>query len=159
MNKRAFLFSLVFLALVFASADAWAKNKNVSGTLVISKVFVRPTVPNSLSSAAYMEIANNSDKQEKLISASSPDADQIELIKIMRDHGMRRMHEVDDILVPPHSVVPLKLGTYHLMLIGVKKPLVVGDTVRIELKFAQAGKVILNAPVAEIRARKHKQDR
>lgn len=43
----------------------------------------------------------------------------------------------------------LKPGGYHIMLMGVKKPLVAGENVAITLKFDKAGDIVVNAPVRE----------
>jgi hypothetical protein len=40
--------------------------------------------------------------------------------------------------LPPRQAVELKPGGYHLMLMDLKKPLVVGETVPIELSFVDA---------------------
>ena len=50
----------------------------------------------------------------------------------------REMRRVDAIPLPDHNDVKLESGGYHLMLIGLKKPLEVGDTVPVRLNFEHA---------------------
>jgi periplasmic copper chaperone A len=41
----------------------------------------------------------------------------------------------------------LKPGSYHVMLIGLKKPLKAGETIPLTLDFEKAGKVSLTVPI------------
>jgi hypothetical protein len=49
--------------------------------------------------------------------------------------------------IAPGGPVRLAPGSYHLMLHGLTRRLVVGDTVTVELRFARAGLVTVRAPV------------
>ena len=49
--------------------------------------------------------------------------------------------------VAANGSVELKPGSYHVMLIGLKKPLKVGETIPLTLDFEKAGKVSLTVPV------------
>jgi copper(I)-binding protein len=52
----------------------------------------------------------------------------------MRD-GMMRMRRVPALEIAPDATVEFKPGSYHLMMFGLKKPLVVGDQVEFILNF------------------------
>lgn len=160
---RAFCALTAFLLLAtypcFAEAASKKhvdKNNKPTHTLIIKDAFVRMPPPNTSSAVVYMNITNESDKTESLVGATSPASEQVELHKIMKSHGVRKMHEVEDIEIPPHTTVPLKLGTYHLMLVGLNKPLELGAVIPLELSFSLAGKVKLSAPVANMGADKNK---
>jgi copper(I)-binding protein len=43
--------------------------------------------------------------------------------------------------------VTLKPGSYHVMLIGLKKPLAAGDSFPVTLKFEKAGNISITVPV------------
>jgi copper(I)-binding protein len=106
------------------------------------------------SAPAYLTIVNDSDKVERLVSASSSASERVELHKIMDDHGLRRMHEVEEIDVPPHGSTALKKGTYHLMFVNLKQPLVVGKKVPVYLRFASGERARLMLPIVEIKTKK-----
>ncbi len=64
--------------------------------------------------------------------------------------GMMKMQKVDEIAVPADGMVKLELGGYHVMLFGLKKDLVVGDTVTVTLTFSEGGELTVDAPVREM---------
>ncbi|MEN9416974.1 MAG: hypothetical protein RI988_594, partial [Pseudomonadota bacterium] len=49
--------------------------------------------------------------------------------------------------VPPGKTVELKPGGLHVMLIGIQKPLKVGDSFPLTLRFEKAGEVQVEVPV------------
>ena len=61
--------------------------------------------------------------------------------------GMMMMEKVDKVALPAGARVELKPGAYHLMLIGLKRPLTPGQTVDITLEFERAGKIKTRAEV------------
>ena len=146
--------------------DDYGKNNGINGSelarpvppikgasFLFKDAFVRAVPPDMHSTSVYLTITNNTDHLEKLVGASSKVAEHVELHRIMNDHGLRRMHEIDEIVLPPHSAVALKFGTYHLMLVGLKQPVVAGAKIPVVLRFANAGEVKLLIPVVEVKAK------
>ena len=152
--KRCVWTALVAVLLLVPMPSMAKEAPHVLPTLTFSAAFVREAKQNQQSTAAYVTIQNNRDTPEKLLGASSPVAERVELHRIMNNHGLRRMHEIDEIPLPPHTAVALKFGTYHLMLIGLKKSLTKGMMVPIELRFATIGRVSVVMPVVEIKTKK-----
>jgi copper(I)-binding protein len=64
-----------------------------------------------------------------------------------RDNGMMRMSPVASIAVPANGQAELRPGGLHLMLFGLKKPLVAGDSVRVTLTLDNGARVAFTAPV------------
>ncbi len=60
------------------------------------------------------------------------------------------MKKIDAIDIPAGKSVQLKPGGYHIMLIGLKKPLKVGDKVELNLKFGKAGTINVRSEVKEM---------
>jgi copper(I)-binding protein len=58
--------------------------------------------------------------------------------------GMRPVARVE---IPAGGTLELKPGSYHIMLIGLSKDLVVGEKIEITLKFEKAGEVKVTAEV------------
>ncbi len=91
-------------------------------------------------SAAYMTIENTGNASDRLMSATGDIAEKIEVHETKSKDGMMVMQEVKEgIEIPAGGSVLLKPGGYHIMLIGVKRELNVGDTFKLTLKF-QSGK-------------------
>jgi hypothetical protein len=98
-------------------------------------------------SAVYMEIHNESATPDRLTAAASDAAAVVELHRTTMSGGMSRMARVASIPVPARGRTELKPGGYHVMLIGLKKELKVGDRVNVRLTFARGGTVTITAGV------------
>ena len=84
---------------------------------------------------------------DRVVSASSPVAERVELHETIRDGDVMRMREVEAIELPAGQTVELKPGGLHLMLMGLKAPLKAGETVPVTLKFEKAGDVTVQLNV------------
>lgn len=81
--------------------------------------------------------------EDRLISASSPLAQKVVFHHTNHDGTM---HDLNFIYVHPQQPAELT-GEFHLMLIGLNKPLQPGDQVPLVLQFAQAGQVTTTATI------------
>lgn len=63
--------------------------------------------------------------------------------------GMMTMAEVEKIPVAAGTTVALEPGGYHIMLMELAKPLVVGEKVKVTLTFEKAGDVVVEADVRD----------
>jgi copper(I)-binding protein len=71
----------------------------------------------------------------------------VEIHKTVIKDGMMQMRHQPQLIIPPKSQVVLKPGSYHLMLMGLKKSLIAGDKVDLTLKFANGEEISIAAPV------------
>ncbi|KAB8144936.1 copper chaperone PCu(A)C [Chloroflexia bacterium SDU3-3] len=100
--------------------------------------------------AAYMVIANSGSAADKLVSVSTDAAKTAEVHNVIEENGVMSMRPVEGGLeIPAGGSVTLKPGSYHLMLIGLTKPLVAGESITLKLTFATAGEVTVTAPIRE----------
>jgi hypothetical protein len=92
--------------------------------------------------AGFVEIVNAGKAPDQLLSASSTAADKVEIHTMTMDNGIMRMRPLPGgIAVPAGKTASLKPGGNHIMLIGLKAPLVEGALVPLTLNFAKAGPV------------------
>ena len=63
--------------------------------------------------------------------------------------GAMAMRKIDSLDIPAGTAVELKPGGYHVMLIGLVKPLVAGSNVELTLTFEKAGDVKVTVPVRD----------
>lgn len=99
-------------------------------------------------SAAYMVLVNRGGAGDRLVSASTDVAEVVELHETrMVDNVMQMAPVAGGIPVPANGQVELKPGGLHVMLIGLKRDLAAGETVRLTLKFERAGEMTVDAPV------------
>jgi periplasmic copper chaperone A len=95
----------------------------------------------------------NSGAADRLLSASTPAAGRTELHTMIRDGDVMRMREVEAIAVPAGGAVTLAPGGLHIMLIGLTRPLAVGEAVPLTLVFERAGSVTVELAIRPAGAR------
>ena len=104
-----------------------------------------------------MTIDNKSGTADRLTGASSNVADKLQIHEMSVVNGVMQMRELADGLpVPADGSVVLKPGSYHVMLIGLKQPLTVGETFPLTLKFEKAGTISVTVAVQAIGAMQDK---
>ncbi len=128
---------MLFAALVVVVSPDLA---HAASDLVITDPVSRATPAGAPTGIGYMTIANKGEVPDRLVSASSPLADHVEIHEMSVANGIMTMHPVPGgLAVPAHGSVTLKPGSYHLMLIGPKQPFKAGDTIPVTLTFEHAG--------------------
>lgn len=157
--ERRFIYRRFVRTLAAASAlaaTAACAAGEAESPLVLDDAWARPAIHlgdaaghADVNSAAYMVLRNRGATADRLIGASSPAARVVELHRSSLEDGIMRMEHVDAIELPPRSEVRLEPGGYHLMLIGIRESLEVGDTVEITLHFEYGGTLTRRIPVAQ----------
>ena len=124
--------------------------------IMIHNPWVRAVPPVSQTSAAYMILMNHGDKDDLLLSVKSTIAKVAEIHNVKKENGMMSMYPVEFVKLPAGGTLNIKPGGYHVMLIGLIKPLKVSDEVELMLHFKHTGMVKVIAPVKEGMPMKHK---
>ncbi|HEY5410864.1 MAG TPA: copper chaperone PCu(A)C, partial [Caulobacteraceae bacterium] len=139
-SKRALL-AAACASLAFA-APAFARDHG-AGSIKITDAWCPPTPPGAPTAAGYLTIANTGRAPDRLLGGSTPVAAQVQLHSMTTTGGVMRMRPiVGGLAIAPGAATSIQAGgETHLMLIGLKRPLVAGDHVAITLDFARAGRV------------------
>lgn len=118
------------------AAILFALNSTVfAGAINIESAYVRhlpPTLPNT---GAFMVFVNSSDADIAAIRAESDVAEKVEMHTHIHKDGLMQMREVEKIDIPANGQTALAPGGFHIMLIGLKKPLELGQMVEITVNF------------------------
>lgn len=124
----------------------------VAGDISVSNAYVRAVPPNLPNSASFMKIMNHSNKVVYLQSADSTLAKNLELHEHTMENGMMKMQQVSRIEIPANGMVELQPGGYHVMLLGLNRPLKEGDMAEtIKLYFSNTEVVELkDVPVKNV---------
>jgi hypothetical protein len=138
---------LVAVVVMAASAATAHAHDFTTGTLTIGHPWARATVGTSRPGGAYLTITNKGAEADRLTGAECAIAERVELHRSGMDGGMMRMTPVTAIEVPAGGKVTLAPGGYHVMLIGLKKPLAAGSKVPLTLVFEKAGRVAVEVSV------------
>jgi periplasmic copper chaperone A len=115
--------------------------------ITITAPWSRATPGASKNGAVYLEIKSASDEADKLLSASSAVAENIEIHNHINDNGIMQMRRVDFINVTEGGSTKLVPGGYHIMLLGLKQPLKAGETFKLKLTFEKAGAMEVDVAV------------
>ncbi len=123
--------------------------------VTISNSWARATAPSATNGAVFATIANVGTSADELtsVSVAATIADHAELHAHTKGaDGVMRMTPVAAIVVPAGDSATLKPGGYHIMLLGLKKPLIEGQQIALTLTFTHAGTVQVQAVVGGISA-------
>lgn len=135
--------------------------KPVVGTLDGAKAthlmeaHVRAMPPGSTTTAAFFILHNPSAHDAAVVGGTSPAAASVELHAHVQEGDTFKMRQIDRIDVPAGEQVRLEPGGLHVMLIGLKAPLAVGDTLSLTLEFEGGHTQAFDIPVKEIGASAH----
>ena len=146
-----FLPIAVALALSLVAAPAFAEEIK-AGDLTIEKPWARATPKGAEVGAAYVEIRNAGGEADKLTGGLA-DFANVEIHEMSMQGNVMKMQELKDgLAVPAHGNLKLAPGGFHIMLTGLKHPLVKGETAKLTLTFAHAGAVTVDFPVVGLGA-------
>ena len=115
--------------------------------LTVKDGWARASTPGAKNGAAYVTIMNHGMKSDALISVVSDVSAKVELHSHKKDGGVMRMRRILSVPVPAHSVAELKPGGDHIMLIGLKRQLKVGDCIILTLRFQSGATQVLEVMV------------
>ena len=115
--------------------------------ITIADAWARESPPSTTNGAVYMTLLNQGQATDRLVSAAGEVSETIELHTVRMEESMMKMRRIDAIPVVPGIPTMLKPGGFHIMLLGLKQPLVAGRTFPLRLRFEQAGEITVDVSV------------
>src|ERR1700683_726514 len=101
------------------------------GSIQITQPWARATPKGASAGAAYMTVTNSGTTAQHLNCVSSDVATECQIHEMSMDGGVMKMRPLQGGLqVKPGETVTLKPGSFHLMLVGLKQPLLPGTSDR-----------------------------
>ncbi|MEX0735538.1 MAG: copper chaperone PCu(A)C [Steroidobacteraceae bacterium] len=131
MKRRSVLAGLL-LSLV-------AARPALASELTVSDAWSRTTAPGIPMGVVYLKIHNGTAKSDRLLKLKASVGSSAEVHRTEIVEGVARMREVSVLHVGVGERVELAPGGMHVMLMGLKKPLVEGQMFDLELLFEVAG--------------------
>src|SRR5687768_16779023 len=123
---RATLLAFAVLGLAACNQGGSAGSGD-QATVQADAAICRPTPVGRQMTGCYLSLT--APTADRLLSVTSPDANLVQIHESRIESGMMMMGELREGLpLPAGETVTLKPGGNHLMLMGVKQPLVAGDT-------------------------------
>ena len=109
--------------------------------LTITHPWIAPVPAGASTAAAYLTIVNSGAAPDRLLGATTPVAARATLHRSGTMNGMSHMATMSAVSVTGRGQAVFAPGGLHLMLEGLTKPLAVGQTVPVMLRFERAGLV------------------
>lgn len=124
-------FALPLLLLATGSA--------LAGQLTVKSAWARATPPGVSMGVVYLKLENGGIRSDRLLKLSTPVAASASVHRTEIVDDVARMREIAMLHVAPGETIEFAPGGLHVMLTGLKKPLIAGKTFELELLFEVAG--------------------
>lgn len=103
----------------------------------------------------YVVLQNNGATQERLLEVSSPMADRIVINQLVREAGLMRAAELDEIVLPPGGRLAFRPGERQITLIGARASIEPGSFIPLTFTFERGGKLTANLRVENMGEPEH----
>ncbi len=123
----------------------------------VHDAYARASSAMAQAGAAFMVIHNHGDVDCHIVAVRSDVAERTELHTHSQDaQGVMRMVEVTEgFRLPAHGELIFERGGDHVMFLGLKRPLVDGETVTLTFVFADGAEYTVTVPVDNRRQPQH----
>lgn len=115
--------------------------------ITVHDAWVRAAPPGATVLAAYLTIDNHSARAQTLSGAGSPQFESVEIHRTEIKNGVAGMSAQPRVAIAAHGTLSFAPNGYHLMLIGPRKALHVGDHVELRMQFDGHPSLRIQAPV------------
>jgi copper(I)-binding protein len=148
---------LITLFVIILSGSVFAHEYKL-GTLEIDHPYTRATAAGAKVGGAFMTINNRGSQPDKLVSVTGAAfAGKVELHETKMINNVMEMRELKQgLVIPAKGKIELKPGSYHVMFMDLKEPLVKGKKYKAKLNFEKAGSIEVEFDAMEAKEqRKH----
>lgn len=158
LRRRPWLAGAALAALLLPGHAALA-HEFKAGSITIEQPWSRATPGGAQVAVGYLTIDNAAAAPDRLVSATAEIAGRAEIHQMSMADGVMKMRQATEgVVVPAGGSVALEPSGYHLMLMGLKKPLKEGEAFAGTLTFEKAGNVDVTFEVMGMGAAAPKPD-
>ena len=119
------------LILVSAVLSLCLYAYRANDVLRVAQAWLPPTVPGQTRAAGYIRL--RSARTASVVKVDTDVASSVEIYQRQIDNGVSRMQRVDRVELPAGQAVALTSEARHLELVNLRRPLVLGERVRLTL--------------------------
>jgi copper(I)-binding protein len=141
--------SLILILLITATSLTACGAGTSPAQIKVEEAWARPVPLAGGNGAVYLRLVNSGGEADQLLGGNSPLAQAVEVHKTTMSQGVMKMEPLPSLVVPARGQVELKPGDIHIMLIGLKQPLAVGDHLPLTLHFEKSSELQLEVQVQE----------
>jgi len=143
---------LLAVATVLTLGGAASAHEYKLGDLTIEHPWARATIGQVPNGAAYMTITTHGRETDRLLAVECSVAKRAALHTHLMEGGVMKMRPVEAVEIAPGEPTLLKPGGLHVMLMGLKEPLVAETSFPLTLVFERAGRIEIDVLVEEATA-------
>ena len=144
---------LPILALASTLSLGACAEQPTGGDLVVVDAWARATAPGQTAAAAYLTIENASATDDRLVNVSTP-VGMASLHRTMVEDGIASMKSIDGgLTIAADETAMLEPQGDHIMIMGLKAPLVAGEAFDLTLDFEKGEDRTVSVSVVEPGAR------
>ena len=148
---KSILLAAVLASTLTFAATAASAHEYKAGSIEIKHPWSRATPKGASVAGGYMKLINTGTTPDRLIGGSSEIAGKFEIHEMSMDNGVMKMRpQANGVEIKPGETVEFKPGGYHLMFVGINKPVEQGKRFKGTLQFEKAGKVDVEYAVEAI---------
>ena len=137
------------LLILFLALPSWADSLRVDHAHIPA---APPTAPVL---TAYMTLENTGENDVSVIAFDSPHFKRIEMHESRMEDGVARMRAVKSIDIAAGAQIALEAGGLHLMMFEPSAPLSMGDSVELNMTFANGRQQSTTATVKARQTQHH----
>ena len=144
---------LSILALAATLSLSACAEQPTGGDLIVDDAWARATAPGQAAAAAYLTLDNASPTDDRLVGVSTP-VGTASLHRTMVEDGIASMKPIDDgLTIAADETAMLEPQGDHIMIMGLKAPLVAGERFELTLDFEKGEDRTVSVSVVEPGAR------
>jgi len=134
------------ITILLVAAALFAGPAGADG-LAVTQAWSRATPPGATVAAVYLTLDNSGGTADRLLSVSTDVAERPEVHTTVHDGDVVRMRRTEPLDIAAGERIAFGPGGRHLMLMGLKAPLVQGSRITVTLQFEKAGPVSFQVDV------------
>lgn len=124
-------------------------------TLSVTGAWAYESPPTVTNGVAYLTVLNQGTAPDRLVGVAGAVSEAVELHTHVLEGSMMKMRRVEAVELRPGIPAVLQPGGDHIMLIGLKQPLVAGQTFPLRLRFEVAGEIGVDVNVRKYGEKHH----
>jgi len=153
----SYLLSSVIILLTLAACNNNSESSKktevvtAADAITIINPRIRALPPGQKVTAMYMQLKNDSETNHDLVKVEGTVSNMIELHTHTMNDGVMQMGQVESIPVAANSTAEAKPGSYHVMIMGLQKDLVLGEKMDFTLSFKDGSSKSITAEVKTLK--------
>lgn len=107
----------------------------------VKEAWTRASIPGATNGAVYLTVVNRRQDEDILLSVMSAMSEAAQLHTHTHEEDVIKMRKLESLPVSQGEPVVFEPGGLHIMLVGLRQPLVADKTFEVKLQFKNAGEV------------------